>query len=62
MKQSPDCPLCKQPSKLAFIRSSDGREWVNATCQACNMAMDENDKWTLYIGGVTPRKTTTKRP
>jgi len=56
-KHKTDCPQCGRSSTLAIIAASDGREWINCACHDCSMAMDEQDNWTLYVGGVVPRKT-----
>jgi len=50
------CPCCGRIGNLSLIRSNDGREWVNLVCRPCNMAMDTEDKWTLYAGGVKSGK------
>ena len=47
------CPCCGEVRRLAIIAASDGREWVNAACIPCGMAMDETDKWTFYAGGTS---------
>jgi len=56
-KHKNDCPQCGRSSTLAIIAASDGREWINCACRDCSMAMDDQDNWTLYVGGVVPRKT-----
>ena len=47
------CPLCRNQLTLAYIQASDGRAWVNAACPPCGYAMDENNRWTFYAGGIT---------
>jgi hypothetical protein len=47
------CPLCRVEIKtLSMLKASDGRIWFNLACPDCNMAMDELDRWTFYIGGT----------
>lgn len=55
------CPCCGKTKPLAIIAASDGREWVNAACIPCGMAMDETDKWTFYAGGTSHAHILTER-
>jgi hypothetical protein len=47
------CPICDKRLSLAYIRASDGREWVNSACPPCGYAMNEKNQWTFYVGGMT---------
>jgi hypothetical protein len=42
------CPCCGEIKGLYLIKTGDGREWFNAACKPCSMAMDELDRWTFF--------------
>jgi hypothetical protein len=42
------CPCCAEVKPLCLLKTADGREWFNAACKPCSMAMDELDRWTFF--------------
>jgi hypothetical protein len=44
------CPCCGDIKGLHLIKTGDGREWFNAACEPCGMAMNQLDQWTFYVG------------